>query len=44
MRKQNIANKIVSALNGLIELEMVDSVGERTIRYAFSKKANEILE
>ena len=34
--------KIVSALNGLIELEMVDSIGERPIRYALSKKANEM--
>ncbi|MDK8328114.1 Fic family protein [Gardnerella vaginalis] len=35
--------KIVSALNGLIELEMVYSIGERPIRYALSKKANEML-
>ena len=42
MRKQNIANKIVSALNGLIELEMVDSIGERPLRYELSKKANEM--
>lgn len=34
--------KIVSALNGLIELGMIDSVGERPIRYALSKKANEM--
>ena len=34
--------KIVSALNGLIELEMVDSIGERPIRYELSKKANEM--
>lgn len=34
--------KIVSALNGLIELEMVDSLGERPIRYELSKKANEM--
>ena len=34
--------KIVSALNGLIELEMVDSVGERPLRYELSKKANEM--
>lgn len=34
--------KIVSALNGLIELGMVDSLGERPIRYALSKKANEM--
>ena len=34
--------KIVSALNGLVELEMVDSIGERPIRYELSKKANEM--
>lgn len=34
--------KIVSALNGLIELEMVDSIGERPLRYELSKKANEM--
>ncbi len=34
--------KIVSALNGLIDLEMVDSIGERPLRYALSKKANEM--
>ncbi|MFU0572335.1 Fic family protein [Gardnerella greenwoodii] len=34
--------KIVSALNGLIELGMVDSLGERPIRYELSKKANEM--
>lgn len=34
--------KIVSALNGLIELGMVDSIGERPIRYELSKKANEM--
>lgn len=34
--------KIVSALNGLIELGMIDSVGERPIRYELSKKANEM--
>ena len=34
--------KIVSALNGLIELELVDSIGERPIRYELSKKANEM--
>lgn len=34
--------KIVSALNGLIELEMVDSIGERPLRYEISKKANEM--
>ena len=34
--------KIVSALNGLIELGMIDVVGERPIRYALSKKANEM--
>lgn len=36
--------KIVSALNGLIELGMVDSIGERPIRYELSKKANEMFE
>ncbi len=36
------ARKIVSALNGLIELGMVDSIGERPIRYELSKKANEM--
>ena len=34
--------KIVSALNGLIELGMVDSIGERPLRYELSKKANEM--
>ena len=34
--------KIVSALNGLIELGMIDSIGERPIRYELSKKANEM--
>ena len=34
--------KIVSALNGLIELEMVDSIGERPLRYELSKKTNEM--
>ncbi len=34
--------KIVSALNGLVELEMVDSIGERPLRYELSKKANEM--
>lgn len=34
--------KIVSALNGLIEIEMVDSIGERPLRYELSKKANEM--
>ena len=34
--------KIVSALNGLINLGMVDSIGERPIRYELSKKANEM--
>ena len=34
--------KIVRALNGLIELEMVDSIGERPLRYELSKKANEM--
>ena len=34
--------KIVSALNGLIDLGMVDSIGERPIRYELSKKANEM--
>ena len=34
--------KIVGALNGLIELGMVDSIGERPIRYELSKKANEM--
>ncbi|RIY16627.1 cell filamentation protein Fic, partial [Bifidobacteriaceae bacterium WP012] len=34
--------KIVSALNGLIEFGMVDSIGERPIRYELSKKANEM--
>lgn len=34
--------KIVSALNGLIELGMVDSIGERPIRYELSKKANKM--
>lgn len=34
--------KIVSALNGLIELGMVDALGERPIRYELSKKANEM--
>ncbi|WP_246906088.1 Fic family protein [Gardnerella vaginalis] len=34
--------KIVSALNGLIELGMVDSLGERPLRYELSKKANEM--
>lgn len=41
--KQVGERKIVSALNGLIELEMVDSIGKRPIRYALSKKANEML-
>ena len=36
--------KIVSALNGLIDLEMVDSLGERPLRYELSKKANEMFE
>ena len=36
------ARKIVSALNGLIELGMVDSIGERPLRYELSKKANEM--
>ena len=34
--------KIVSALNSLIELELVDSIGERPLRYELSKKANEM--
>ena len=34
--------KIVSALNGLIKLGMIDSVGKRPIRYELSKKANEM--
>ncbi|RFD76538.1 cell filamentation protein Fic [Gardnerella vaginalis] len=34
--------KIVSALNGLIDLGMVDSIGERPLRYELSKKANEM--
>lgn len=34
--------KIVSVLNGLIELGMVDSIGERPLRYELSKKANEM--
>lgn len=34
--------KIVGALNGLIELGMVDSIGERPLRYELSKKANEM--
>lgn len=36
--------KIVSALNGLIEVGMIDSVGERPLRYELSKKANEMFE
>ena len=36
------ARKIVSALNGLIELGMVDSIGERPLRYELSEKANEM--
>ena len=34
--------KIVSALDGLIEVGMIDSIGERPIRYELSKKANEM--
>lgn len=34
--------KIVSALNGLIDLGMVDSIGERPLQYELSKKANEM--
>ncbi|MDF0754080.1 Fic family protein [Gardnerella greenwoodii] len=34
--------KIVSALNGLIDLGMIDALGERPIRYELSKKANEM--
>ncbi len=34
--------KIVSALNGLIDLGMIDALGERPLRYELSKKANEM--